>query len=81
MIMNIKYSENSINYFKFLKDFVKCHARNMNSFENHKINLQHTHESVTSLPNYPPNFFLYINNILVPSYDGFFFIKIIIFFL
>ena len=49
----------------------------MNSFENHKINLQHTHESVTSLPNYPLIIFLYINNILVPSYDGIFFVKII----
>ena len=27
--MNIQYSENSINSSKFIKDFVKCHARNM----------------------------------------------------
>ena len=27
--MNIQYSENSINTLKFIKDFVKCHARNV----------------------------------------------------
>ena len=29
MIMNKQYSEISINSTKFIKDFVKCHVRNM----------------------------------------------------